>query len=459
MSAAGLALRQRDLRLLLSAGLVSLTGDWVLRVGLTYYVYVVTGSTLASALMLLASFVPQLALSSLAGVFVDRWDLRRTMIWTDLLLAAGLLPLFAVHRASQVWIIYAVTAVEGCLQQFFFPAQQSMLPRVADDRHLVTANALSNQNNDLSRLVGSALGGIVAAAGGIGLLTVIDAASFLLSAVLILRVASAPRADRAARPRPRARITQLRTEWADGLRLSMKQRVLRVIMVCVLITCVGEGIMGTLFAPFVRSVLHAGVGTYGLIVAAQAVGGIGGGLFAATFGPRLKAARAMGAGAVAFGLLDLALFLYPLAAVVIWPAVVLMIVVGFPGALINAAAMTLLQHNTDATHLGRVFGALGAVEGLATVAGSSAAGLLGQPVGIIPVLVAQGIGYVLAGTIVLVLLGSVRGGARPARPPAQISQQHSNRSGQDRPGDRPRQRVLAPDQVRPGDLEIQHFSD
>jgi Na+/melibiose symporter-like transporter len=56
------ALRHRDLRLLLSAGLISLTGDWVLRVGLTYYIYVLTRSTLASALMLLASFVPQIVL-------------------------------------------------------------------------------------------------------------------------------------------------------------------------------------------------------------------------------------------------------------------------------------------------------------------------------------------------------------------------------------------------------------
>jgi Na+/melibiose symporter-like transporter len=66
------------------------TSDWILRVGLAYYMYVLTGSTRASAVMLLASFVPQIALSSLAGVFADRWDSKRTMIITNLLLAAGL---------------------------------------------------------------------------------------------------------------------------------------------------------------------------------------------------------------------------------------------------------------------------------------------------------------------------------------------------------------------------------
>jgi Na+/melibiose symporter-like transporter len=86
------ALRHRDLRLLLAAGLVSMTGDWVLRIGLTYYVYVLTRSTLASALMLLTSFAPQIVLGSIAGVFVDRWDLRRTMVITDVLLALGCCP-------------------------------------------------------------------------------------------------------------------------------------------------------------------------------------------------------------------------------------------------------------------------------------------------------------------------------------------------------------------------------
>lgn len=67
MNAVRAVLGRPGLRLLLAAGLISLTGDWVMRIGLTYYIYALTGSTLASASMLLASFVPQIALSSLAG--------------------------------------------------------------------------------------------------------------------------------------------------------------------------------------------------------------------------------------------------------------------------------------------------------------------------------------------------------------------------------------------------------
>lgn len=403
------ALGQRGLKPLLGAGLVSLTGDWVLRVGLAYHVYVLTGSTLASALILLASFVPQILLGSLAGVFVDRWDPRRTMIVSDVALALGLLPLLLVHQAGQVWIVYTVLVWEGAVQQFFFPAEQTMLPRLCEDEHLPTANALASQSRDVSRLIGSAIGGALSAAGGIAALAVVDLASFLASAALIALI---PR--RVQRPPPQAvaglhgRLADLGREWGEGIRLCTRNHVLRTILVFLLITSLGEGIMGTLFAPFARSVLHGTGADYGLIVSAQAIGGIAGGMFAAWLGNRLNASRALGWAAIAFGATDLVLFLYPLAWTAVWPAAVLFVIAGIPGAFIIVAAITLLQRHAGERHIGRVFGALGVVEGVAVVAGTLTAGLLAQTLGIVPVLVTQGAGYVVAGCLALVALRAPR---------------------------------------------------
>src|SRR3954447_5752392 len=78
--------RNRDLVLLLSAGLVSQTGDWMLATGIAYQVYALTGSTLASAGVLLATQGPPAVLGSVAGVLVDRWDRRRVMVLTNLAL-------------------------------------------------------------------------------------------------------------------------------------------------------------------------------------------------------------------------------------------------------------------------------------------------------------------------------------------------------------------------------------
>jgi Na+/melibiose symporter-like transporter len=212
------ALSQSGLRLLLAAGVISLTGDWIMRVGLAYYVYALTGSTLASALTLLASFVPQIALGSLAGVFVDRWDTKRTIVISNLVLAGGLLPLLLVRHPNDVWIVYLVTAFEGCAQQFLGPAQQSLLPALTDDAYLVTANALNGQTGDVARLVGSAVGGVLAAAGGLAMLAFADIASFLLAAVLIARIRAAPRSHdhETASKSLGGRLAQLRTEWAGS---------------------------------------------------------------------------------------------------------------------------------------------------------------------------------------------------------------------------------------------------
>ncbi len=140
---------------------------------------------MASALAMASAFAPQVLLGAVAGVFADRWDRKRTMIAADLLLAAGLLPLLLVRGAGQVWIIFAVMFWEGAVQQFFSPAEQAMVPRLVPDDELVTANAASGQVANVSRLAGSALGGIFAAFGGIVAVTLFDAASFLASAALL----------------------------------------------------------------------------------------------------------------------------------------------------------------------------------------------------------------------------------------------------------------------------------
>jgi Na+/melibiose symporter-like transporter len=415
----------RDLRFLLGAGVISLTGDWVLGIGLAFYVYVLTGSTLASAGMLLAMFLPSILLSSVAGVFVDRWNRKTTMVVSNLLLAVGLVPLLFVHDSSQVWVVYAVMAWEGTVELFFAPAEQAMIPHLVADSDLTAANALNGQIRDISRLVGSALGGIIVASGGVTALALADLATFVASAMLVARIATSGRAEPAGAGDVRdgaadadadadadaaapvvsvSKIRALGREWVDGLRVVASHRTLRVILVFSLITTTGEGIMGTLFVPFVRDVLHGSGQEYGLIVSVQAIGGVAGGLVAASLGQRVSAVMMFGVGAMVFGFVDLVMFLYPLVWVGIWPAVACMIVVGVPGAVTIAGLTTVLQRSTLDAYRGRVFGALGAVKGLAVIVGTISAGFLGESVGIVAILAFQGVGYLVAGAVVVLTL-------------------------------------------------------
>jgi Na+/melibiose symporter-like transporter len=392
---------RRDLRLVLSAGVISLTGDWILRIGLIYRVYAVTGSTVASALTMASSFAPQVLLGAVAGVFADRWDRRRTMIAANLLLAAGLLPLLLVSGAGRVWIVFAVMFWEGCVQQFFSPAEQALVPTLVPEGELLTANAVSGQVANVSRLAGSALGGVLAAAGGIVVVTLADVASFGASAALLALVRTTGRSAVRERGPVRDRLAQVGADLRDGLQLATRHRTLRLLMIFALVTSVGEGIMSTLFTPFVEHVLHGSPQDLGFILAAQAVGGIGGGMAAAASGHRIQAARLLGGGAVLFGLVDLAIFLYPLGYVAVWPAIAGMILVGLPGALTLAGLITLFQRSSEDSYRGRVFGALSALEGISVLAGTLGAGYLSRLAGIVPVLAIQGAGYVVAGLVML----------------------------------------------------------
>ena len=140
----------------------------MLIVGLPLFVYGLTGSTLATGTIFMAGMVPRLLLGSVAGVFVDRWDRRRTMIIANILLAVGLLPLLVIRSADQLWVIYLVSVWEASIAQFFRPAENALLPRLVEEKSLPAANALVALNNNLSRLIGPPLGGAATAALGIG---------------------------------------------------------------------------------------------------------------------------------------------------------------------------------------------------------------------------------------------------------------------------------------------------
>src|SRR3954466_14341901 len=95
-------LRQRNFSLVLVARVVSNSGDIVLYVALPFYVYQLTGSALATGAMFVAETIPPLLLGSLAGVFVDRWDRKRTMIVADVARGAVLLLLLFVASVEML---------------------------------------------------------------------------------------------------------------------------------------------------------------------------------------------------------------------------------------------------------------------------------------------------------------------------------------------------------------------
>src|SRR5437867_3981868 len=104
-------LLRRNFALLWSGLTISMIGDWVLFITLPFYVYQLTGSTLATGMMFLAMSLPRALFGSLAGVFVDRWNRKWTMICADLACAILMLFLLFLHSKEQVWLVYVIGAL------------------------------------------------------------------------------------------------------------------------------------------------------------------------------------------------------------------------------------------------------------------------------------------------------------------------------------------------------------
>jgi len=395
-------LRQRNFGLLWFGGFVSMLGDFILFVGLPYEIYRLTGSTLATAAMVVSFLVPNILLGSIAGVFVDRWDRRRLMIVVNLLQAVTILPLLLVSQFG-IWIIYAVLITESSISQLFQPAQVALIPAILEGgrEELITANATAGVGRHLSRLIGPLIGGVVVATGGLAAVTILDSASFLVSAAMLGLIRVNARARRAADSLEHQALSawgRLVTEWREGLRLVIHQPILRAVLVFFAITSIGEGLTGALFVVWVVDALNSDATGWGLVLSTQAIGGVAGAVAIARLGTRISPLSLLIWSGLSFGAIDLVLFTYPAVYPYIGPALVMLVIVGVPGAGLGAASTTLQQSMAADSHRGRVVGAIGAVSALGALIGSVTAGLLGQFVPVILLLVVQGSGYVVAAT-------------------------------------------------------------
>jgi len=407
-------LRQRNFALLWAGGLISMLGDWLLFIALPFYIYNLTGSALATGAMFIAETLPLLLFGSIGGVFADRWDRKRTMIVADLLRAALLLLLLAVRSPEWLWAIYLVVFVQSSVGQFFNPAKGALIPQLVDEQQLMPANSLNSLGVELTRLIGAPIGGALMALMGLASVVVLDCISFVLSALLIGLIAT----QRSGQPSPAAApdagiAALLAGVWRDlvgGFRLVRDTRWLAGLFLAMGVLMFGQGITNALLVPFVKQVLHGDAQVFGWLVTAQGIGGLIGGLLAGTLGQRFSPVRIMAVSASAMGVLVLLIVNIPLLPVVL----ALIAVIGLPVVAFMVSEATMLQSGVADQYRGRVMGSYGMALALTMLIGMGVGSALGDWLGVVPLLdLVSGL-YVLAGVIVLALVGGYQPAAAPA---------------------------------------------
>jgi MFS family permease len=157
-------------------------------------------------------------------------------------------------------------------------------------------------------------------------------------------------------------------------------------------------------------------------MSAQAVGGLLGALVIGYFAGRFTPERLFGVGLLVFGILDLLLFNYPLVLSGIALGLVLIVLVGIPSVAASSGRQTLLQRDVPDRYRGRVFAALGTTSAALTLLATLVAGVVGETVGPIAMLIVQGAAYVVSGVVVLVLLTPIRLARARAREAAEVGE-------------------------------------
>jgi MFS family permease len=168
------------------AGVVSQIGNWFNYIGIFVLLTKLTGSGGAVSWFLIAKFIPTTFLGPAAGVIADRLPRKAIMIISDLLRVFIVLGFLLVRGPAQVWLVYVLALVQESIWTFNDPARKASVPNLCGPEELILANAISGATWSIMLAFGAALGGFVTHLYGWETAIIIDASTFLVSALMLV---------------------------------------------------------------------------------------------------------------------------------------------------------------------------------------------------------------------------------------------------------------------------------
>ena len=257
------AMAQPRVRRLFLARTVSQWGDTFNVVALVILVYRLTGSGVKVALTVGFEVVPVLLLGFVAGAVVDRYPRQRVMVAADI--GRALIAVALIAGQHHLWAVYAAAFGFACLSVFFNPAASSLLPALVDDEaDIVGANSAIWSAAVLSQIVLAPLAGALVAFAGPGPAFGLNAASFLVSAALLVGLNV---------PGPPPPVVAKRfDEIAEGLRTVRNSRLLSTLAWVQLLAALSAGATSALLVVLAQEHLHEGAARFGWLLAAIGVG-------------------------------------------------------------------------------------------------------------------------------------------------------------------------------------------
>jgi MFS family permease len=320
-------------RLLFTSTLTSSVGTLLAAVALAIDVKQRTNSGLWVGAVLVVDFAPTILVGLMLGPLLDRLERRKLMIAADLLRAA---VFAALPFATNAGTIVALALVAGLGTGFFRPAVYAGVPNLVPDALLGEANALLQGVENAAWAIGPLLGGVITAASGPHAAYWIDAASFLISAVLVSRISAQLLQSTVALTRGHW------TDMKDGFAVVLHSRPMLAVLAGWGIAGLGNGAVNVSEVFLAQNTLHGGDFGYGLIYGAIGAGLVGGSIWSSSLVQRLGIGRTYG---IALGLMALG-FGVASASVDVWMAAACCVVAGVGNGAAIVCNALLVQRGT-----------------------------------------------------------------------------------------------------------------
>jgi MFS family permease len=353
----------RNFRRLWLAQIVSEIGDWFYTLSIYTLLLQLTGHAGSVALALVLQVLPQTLVGPTAGVVNDRLRRKHVMIAADIVRCVVVLAMLFVRSRSMVWLVYPLLLAETTMAAFFEPARSAVIPNIAAQDEVLVANTLSSATWSVNLLIGAAVGGVVAAFFGRDTVFILNALSFLTSALLIsgMRFAE-PHAESAAPLRPRDLVDY--SPVVEGIRYIRSHPTLFPAV----FAKAGEFMVGPSWVIFTvmgarefavhgRGIDAAGGAMLGMsiLLGGRGLGALAGPLVAARWAGRSDHRLRLG---ILFGYLTIAAGYGVLGASrSVWIAAACAMLAHAGGSTVWVFSTTLLQLHTEDRFRGRVFSA------------------------------------------------------------------------------------------------------
>jgi MFS family permease len=329
------ALRSPNYRLFFCGQLVSLVGNWMTSVALSWLVYRLTGSTLLLGTVAFASQIPAFLLGPFAGVWIDRLNRLRVLKWTQ---SAAMLQSFALAGLTlthQITVphILILGALQGAINALDMPARQAFVVQMVEDKaDLPNAIALNSSMVNAARLVGPAVAGAIIAVSGEGVCFLIDGFSYVavLISMFLMRVAPQPAPKNLMAP-----LAAFKDGWNYVSRFSPVRNILLLMAIVSLLSLP----YGVLMPAIVKNILHKDSHALGYLMGGSGVGALCGALFLASRKSVVGLGRIIPLATTTLGL-GLIAFSFSRT---LWLSIALMPFAGFGFMVQMASCNTLMQ--------------------------------------------------------------------------------------------------------------------